>query len=67
MPGFYLLSHEEAGWNFDAFVKDPRWDAAWLPLLGDGGGDFLAVDCSRGETSGSVVHFRIDEAEHPVE
>jgi cell wall assembly regulator SMI1 len=65
-PGFYLLSLEDALANYRAFVTDSRWRQGWLPLFGNGGGDFYVVDLE-GQPSGRVRHFRIDEAEHPVE
>jgi hypothetical protein len=64
-PGFYLLSVEDAAANHQAFVIDPRWTQGWLPVFANGGGDFYVVDL--GDRGGSVRHFRIDEAEHPVE
>ena len=67
VPGFYLLSVQDATINFDAFVQSPRWNASWLPLMADGGGDFLAVNCSRDRDHGSVYRFRIDQSEHPME
>ena len=67
VPGFYLCSVEEAVANFDAFVTNPRWRPGWLPLLADGGGDFLAVDCAPGEAHGAVYHFRFDDFEQPLE
>ena len=67
VPGFYLLSVEDATRNFDAHIADPRWQPSWLPVFADGGGDFLAVVCGRGDQRGAVHHFRIEQAEHPVE
>lgn len=67
VPGYYLLSVDDATMSFDAFVRDPRWDASWLPVLADGGGYFLAVKCSAGEDHGAVHHFRVDESEQPLE
>ncbi len=46
---------------------EPRWQPGWLPILADGGGDFMAVDCSDGNHHGAVYHFRIDQPEHPLE
>ena len=66
LPGFYLLSLEDALHNYRAFVADSRWRQGWLPLFANGGGDFYVVDfCS--EPSGAVRHFKIEETEHPVE
>jgi hypothetical protein len=67
VPGFYLLSVDDATKNFDAFLQSPRWQSGWLPILADGGGDFMALDCSSGDHRGAVYHFRIDQPEHPLE
>jgi hypothetical protein len=67
VPGFYLLSVEDATRNFDAFAANPRWHPAWLPVFANGGGDFLAVDCSARHDHGAVYHFRIEQSEHPLE
>ena len=67
VPGFYLLSVEEAAADFDAFRDDPRWRPSWLPVLANGGGDFLAVVSLGTSEHGAVHHFRIDQAEHPLE
>jgi cell wall assembly regulator SMI1 len=54
--------------NYDAFRDDRRWNVDWLPVFANCGGDFLAVTCSaRPDNRGQVIHFRIDESEHPVE
>jgi cell wall assembly regulator SMI1 len=36
----------------------------WLPIFANGGGDFYVIDLSG---AGVVRHFRIEEAEHPIE
>jgi cell wall assembly regulator SMI1 len=67
-PGLYLLSLRDAATNYEAFRDDGRWNPAWLPVFANGGGDFLAVVCDETRAQwGNVVHFRIDEADHPVE
>jgi cell wall assembly regulator SMI1 len=65
LPGYYLLSLQDAIANYRAFAADPTWTSGWLPILANGGGDFYVVDLSA--SPGSVRHFRIDEQEHPVE
>lgn len=65
-PGFYMLSIEDSVKNYSAFVADPRWQASWLPLFANGGGDFYVFDFAT-TPSGLIRHFRIDESEHPVE
>lgn len=65
-PGFYLLSIEEAIANYHSFVADSRWTPGWLPIFGNGGGDFYVYDMNS-PPAHPVRHFRIEEAEHPVE
>jgi SMI1/KNR4 family protein SUKH-1 len=65
-PGYYLLSLEDAVSNYRAFVPDRRWMPGWLPIFANGGGDFYFIDVS-GEMTEVVRHFRIEEAEHPIE
>lgn len=65
-PGFYLLSLEDAVTNYRAFDADQRWSPGWLPIFANGGGDFYLVDLGD-ESPGMVRHFRIEEAEHPIE
>ena len=39
-----------------------------MPVFANGGGDFYAVVCDDARDDyGSVVHFRIDDSEHPIE
>lgn len=67
-PGFYLLSFPDAVSNYDAFLESARWDRAWFPVFANGGGDFYAVVCDDArEDYGSVVHFRIEDSDHPIE
>lgn len=67
VPGFYLLSLEDALANYDAFAGDQRWDPAWLPVLANGGGDFLVLDLSGAGSLAPVRHFRIEQSDHPIE
>jgi hypothetical protein len=65
-PGFYLLSLADSVANYQAFVEDARWRTGWLPIFANGGGDFYVLDLGS-SAGGGVRHFRIDEAEHPIE
>ncbi len=67
VPGFYLLSLHDALANFDTFTKSPRWNTSWLPVLANGGGDFLALDTSGSAGATPVHHLRIEESKHPIE
>jgi hypothetical protein len=43
-------------------------NASWLQIVAGGGGDFLAVVCEPDSPDlGAVVHFRIDQVQHPIE
>lgn len=66
IPGFYLLSLDEAMTNYAAFRKDRRWNPLWFPVFADGGGDFYVIDFSNAPAR-VVRHFRLEEAEHPIE
>lgn len=66
LPGFYLLSVEDAVATYRAFATDTRWTAGWLPLFANGGGDFYVLDLST-SSENPVRHFRIEESEHPIE
>jgi hypothetical protein len=65
VPGFYFASLEEALANLESFRKSPRWHSGWLPVFANGGGDFLVVSCD--VDRGAVRHFRIEQADHPIE
>ncbi|WP_457964699.1 SMI1/KNR4 family protein [Arthrobacter sp. D1-29] len=66
IPGFYLLSLDEAITNYAAFRKDQRWNQNWFPVFADGGGDFYVIDFANAPAR-VVRHFRLEEVEHPVE
>ncbi|TPW70942.1 SMI1/KNR4 family protein [Schumannella sp. 10F1B-5-1] len=44
MPGFFLLSAEEAIEYYDELNSFGRWNDGWLPVLADGAGDFVFLD-----------------------
>lgn len=68
LPGFYFVGLEAALVNLQTFRSSERWRRDWLPVFANGGGDFLAVDCSTDPACrGSIVHFRFEEIEQPVE
>ncbi|GAA2183127.1 SMI1/KNR4 family protein [Brooklawnia cerclae] len=66
LPGYYLLSLEDAVANYKAFVGDRRWTTGWLPVFADGGGDFYVVDFTA-PSPNPVRLFWIDEDEAPIE
>lgn len=66
LPGFYLLSLEDATANYREFSHDSRWTRGHLPFLADGGGDFYTIDLD-GHQAGIIRHFYIDSFESPIE
>lgn len=66
-PGFYWLSLSDALNTYKAFFSDPRWRKSWLPIFGNGGGDFFAVICEENSPDfGSIVGFRVGQLEQPI-
>lgn len=65
IPGFYLLTLEEAVQLRETFLDDPRWRPDWVPFMADGGRDFYVSSGSLG-SDGEVLHFCIDEVETPT-
>ena len=67
-PGFYLASLDEAIANHQAFKADPRWSRPWLPLFGNGGGDFYVVDMTgQHDPDAPVLGFLLGEPATVVE
>jgi cell wall assembly regulator SMI1 len=66
IPGFYLLSLQEAAFDYATLKQDPRWKPPWFPVLADGGGDFYFIDFSA-DTTPVIRRYRFEEAEHPIE
>lgn len=67
-PGFYWLSSGDALRTYDAVVRDSRWNDSWIPIFGNGGGDFFAVCCDAAESDfGSVIGFRVGDIEQPIQ
>ena len=59
-PGFYPLSVEEAAEDYADNIG--RFADSWLPIMTDGGGDFLVVDCAD-ETCPVLLNPSGDETE----
>jgi cell wall assembly regulator SMI1 len=57
LPGFYALSLVDAL----AHRSHQAWLPSWLPLLADGGGDYIVVDTAR--SGAPVYRHRSDEPE----
>lgn len=66
-PGFFFYSFEDALNQYRAMKGDDRWNARWLPVFANGGGDFYAVVCDGSGDAGSVIGFILGQSKHPVE
>jgi cell wall assembly regulator SMI1 len=65
-PGYYLLSLDEAVDHARQMRRSRQWKKDWFPVFASGAGDYYAVSCRRGATSG-VVGFLHGEPDQPVE
>ena len=60
---FTLLSVDEAIGEWEGMrAVSERWDRDWLPIMSNGGGDFLSFDI---ESSGIAVYWHDDDADSP--
>lgn len=66
LPGFYLLSLEEALSDYDTFKNDARWNPGYFPVFADGGGDFYVMDFDH-KTEPPIRRFYSEWAEQPLE
>lgn len=68
IPGFYLLSFDDALSTYSAVCSDERWEQRWFPLFANGGGDFYAISCDQNFSDfGKIVGFVLGAAEQLVE
>ncbi len=67
-PGYYWMKLDEAIETYSSLVEEERWNAAWLPILANGGGDFYAViGDEKSSDFGGLVGFILGESDHLVE
>jgi len=67
-PGYYWISLDEALTTYDTLVSDERWNAGWLPIFANGGGDFYSIICdAQSQDFGGVAGFILGESDHLVE
>lgn len=67
-PGFYWMSLKDACNSYRAFRNDNRWNKAWFPIFGNGGGDFYAMVCDeKSPDYGAIIGFILGETDHPIE
>jgi hypothetical protein len=68
IPGFHILSLEDALVQYKSIKDDPRWNRLWFPIMANGGGDFYAVDLSLSNGNcAPVIGFVLGENEQYVE
>lgn len=68
IPGFHLLSLEDALSDYQAMKNDSRWNPHWFPVFANGGGDFYAVDLSQSNSVGApVIGFVLGEPVQEIE
>ena len=63
IPGYYLLSLEDALDAYDILTGNTDWEYGCLPILTSGGGDYYGVNH---EQQGKVIHYVRDYPDHPV-
>lgn len=65
-PWYYLVSFEEAIDTIKTYRDEGLWRPRWFPIFASGAGDFIILDCTRGDTeSGPVLAFLKDHPEQP--
>lgn len=68
IPGFFLMSLNEAVDVYFERASGPQWQSNWFPFLADGAGDFYVVPCLPSSIpAAGVVGFIHGEPEQPVE
>ncbi len=68
IPGFYWMSLNEALATYRSVSRSAEWQASWLPIFANGGGDFYAVICDQSSSYfGEVVGFVLGETDQVVE
>ncbi|MFF1831437.1 hypothetical protein [Paenarthrobacter sp. NPDC058040] len=63
MPGYYLLTFEDALHTYDRFVNEHGENRLWFPVLTTESGCWVFVDCSNA-TDQPVYHFTFEDPDH---
>ena len=64
-PGFYWMYLEKAINVYRSVSSHSAWHRSWLPIFGNGGGDFYVVICDPASPFfGEVVLVMVDEIDH---
>lgn len=67
LPGYFLLSLEDALATYDELSHRDDWPLGAVPILADGGGYFFLVQTDLSPaSSGQVIWYMYDESESPV-
>lgn len=68
LPGYFWMNIFESFLTYKNLIKETHWKKSWLPLFGNGGGDFYAIICdSKSNDFGSIVGYLRGETDHLVE
>lgn len=65
LPGFYLMSIDEAFGTFEE-MKAFNVNPSWVPILANGGGDFSFIDCSTADIQ-PIYSFRFEQDVHRMQ
>ncbi|AOY73592.1 cell wall assembly protein [Paenarthrobacter ureafaciens] len=65
LPGFYLMSIDEAFRTFEK-MDELNVSPSWLPILTNGGGDFSFIDCSTEDVQ-PIFNFRFEQDVHRMQ
>ena len=63
IPGYYLLSLDDALDAYHSLIRNTDWEKGCLPILSSGGGDYYGVDH---EQQGKVIHYIRDYPDRPI-
>jgi len=68
VPGYHLLSLEEALQCYQDYKDDKRWNSSWLPFMANGGGDFYIADLTNATPEQSpVIGYILGESIQDIE
>lgn len=68
IPGFHLLSLEDAIYQYNLVKEDQRWNKSWFPFMANGGGDFYNIDLTMSnKLTTPIVGFILGELAQEIE
>lgn len=67
LPGYYLLSLQDALHYYLTYSTSDSWDHSWFPIMASGSGDFYVINCGgKGQKNNSVLNFIRGEYNTPL-